>query len=238
MGIVVSSLTILYLLFSLVGKEVLSSSASVSYTVSTGLFSGRPPSALGTITANLSTQAYASTGYQHQNKSAVTTNASVSDPCRNINLQNCWAVVGTVDVYYWPQPGADTSCLSIIGTATMPPLQDATITTTSLSDTGWTTVTYWGCTPPPGTVYLTTAEMTTVDGSSFKTYLVNPWSQPCGASASDWASFAAANTLKARGHTLAAATNATNYGDPHPTIVTSGSSTLRVMSNTHYTVEC
>ena len=137
------------------------------------------------------------------------------------------AIVGTVDVYYWPQPGADTSCLSIVGDATMPPLQNAT-TITSLSGTGWTTVTYWGCTPLPGADYLTTAQMATVDGSSFKSYRVNPWSQPCGESASEWASFNSFNSrpLHARGHTLAAAPNATKDGDLHPSTVTSGTFTL------------
>ena len=106
MGVVVSSLAILYLLFFLLGKEVISSSAFVSYTVSTGPFSGRQPSALSTIAANLSTRAYASTGYQHQNKSTVPTTASISDPCRYLEQSyaggDCMAIVGTVDVYYWP----------------------------------------------------------------------------------------------------------------------------------------
>ncbi len=230
MGIVVSSLTILYLLFSLVGKEVLSSSASVSsYTVSTGPFSDLPTSALGTIGANLSTLAYASTEGQYQNKSAVSTNASISDPCRYLEQTyaggDCMVIVGTVDVYYWPEPGADTSCLSIIGNATMPLLQNATTTTTSLSYTGWTTVTYWGCIPEPGASYLTTAQMTTVDGLPFKSYMVNPWSAPCGAQASDWAYFSS-QSLQARGHTLAAAPNVTKDGDLHPITVTSGSFTL------------
>lgn len=119
----------------------------------------------------------------------------------------------------------------------MPPLQDATTTTTSLSYTGWTTITYWGCTPLPGTNYLTTAQMATVEGLSFKSYLVNPWSQPCGAEASIWASYDA-YSLKARGHTLASVPNVTKDGDPYPITIISGTFTLCVISNTHYTVAC
>lgn len=226
MGIVVPSLAILYLLFSLVSKEVLSSSASVSsYTVPTGASSHLPTSVLGTLAGNLSTLANASTRGQYQNKSA-----SISNACRYLDQQDCFVIVGTVDVYYWPEPDVDTSCLSIIGEATMPLLQDATTSILSLTGTGWTTETYWGCTAQSGFYqgsYLTIAQMTTIDGLSFKSFRINPWSAPCGAPASASASTSLIfHSLQGRGHTLAVAPNVTNNGDLNPITVTSGGFTL------------
>ena len=233
MGIVVPSLAILYILSSLISKEVLSTSV-FPYTVPTGASSHFPTSALGTSAGNLSALAYASTRDQYQNKSALPTTASISDPCRYLEQSyaggDCVAIAGTVDVYYWPEPDVDTSCLSIIEEASMPLLQDATISTTSVSGTGWTTVTYWGCTAQTGFYqgsYLTTAQMATIDGLSFKSFLINPWSAPCGAPASPSASTSFSfHSLQGRGHTLAVAPNVTKYGDLNPITVTSGGFTL------------
>ena len=235
MGIVVPSLAILYLLTSFVSKEVLSSSASVSsYPVPTGASSHLPTSALGTLAGNLSSLAYPSTKDQYQNKSALTTTASISDACRYLETSDagadCYAIVGTVDVYYWPEPDADTSCLSIVGEASTPLLRDATISTLSLSDTSWTTVTYWGCTAQTGFYqgsYLTTAQMATIDGLSFKSFRINPWSAPCGAPASASASTSLSfHSLQARENTLAVGPNVTKNGDLNPITVTSGGFTL------------
>ena len=49
---------------------------------------------------------------------------------------SCFFQAGIVDLYYWPEPDADTSCLSIITQAIEPLDYDATI-----GDR-----TYWGCT--------------------------------------------------------------------------------------------
>ena len=235
MAIVVPSLATLYLLFSLVCKEVLSSSAYVSsYTVPTGASGSLPTSALGTLAGNFSALATASTRGQYQNKSALATTASISDACRYLEHSyaggDCFAIVGTVDVYYWPEPDVDTACLSIIGEATMPLLQDATISTLSITGTGWTTVTYWGCTAQTGFYkgsYLTTAQMATIDGLSFKSFRINPWSASCGAPASASASTSLSfHSLQQRGHTLAVAPNVTKTGELNPITVTSGDFTL------------
>ena len=61
-----------------------------------------------------------------------------------------------VDVYYWPQTSANTSCLSIIGPTPSPPLAGAT-TSNGL--------TYWG----------STMVLTAINGITFKMPLEDPW---------------------------------------------------------------
>ena len=85
---------------------------------------------------------------------------------------NCSLGAGNVDVYYWPQPNADTSCLSIIGNEVLPLTY------------GITDKSYWGCTstdPEWGLTTITTAILMTADlGVTWKSYLVDPFSsQPC-----------------------------------------------------------
>lgn len=95
------------------------------------------------------------------------------------------------DIYYWPEPDANTACLSIIGDKVNPWDYGAT------TDKG---VTYWGCkamepktltttswieNPSRGLVssvimtvvetILTTAQMTTIGSVTFKQSLVSPW---------------------------------------------------------------
>ena len=96
----------------------------------------------------------------------------------------CGYEVGLVDLYYWPERGADTSCLSIITQATEPLDYGATINDR----------TYWGCTGLSsyveiidGTSKMTTFEMSTVVaeitsiGSLLtKIFWYSPWSSgPC-----------------------------------------------------------
>ena len=80
----------------------------------------------------------------------------------------------SIDIYYWPEAQADTSCLSIIGNSTNPSMQGATT-----SDG----IIYWGCTvqtPTSGQTYVTTATLTTLGSVSIKVPRINPWSsQPC-----------------------------------------------------------
>lgn len=81
--------------------------------------------------------------------------------------QSCGAcVVGgpNVDVYYWPEPNVNTSCLSIIGTALSPPLAGATISNGA---------TYWGYSDEEG--YLTTMIYTSINGITFKLPIWDPW---------------------------------------------------------------
>lgn len=72
-----------------------------------------------------------------------------------------------VDVYYWPQASANTSCLSIIGPTPNPPLAGATMANG---------VTYWGYTDTdaPHNV-IQTMQLTSINGITFKMPLVDPW---------------------------------------------------------------
>ena len=96
-----------------------------------------------------------------------------------------------VELYYWPDTNANTSCLSIIGDGLNPWDYGATITSsTKYGGRGWKPVmTYWGCTTtrsvsysPWASTYITTvAVMTSNNGFTWKSYSHNPWapSQPC-----------------------------------------------------------
>ena len=79
-----------------------------------------------------------------------------------------------VDVYYWPEPNADTSCLGIIGTGDKvdPPLDDATTSckTPVQPDICWT---YWGYVENGKT--RTTEVFTSINGVTWKMPYVNPW---------------------------------------------------------------
>ena len=98
-----------------------------------------------------------------------------------------------VDVYYWPSPNAETSCLSIIGTSVNPILEGAATYCDSVAST---CKTYWGytlvsplfkigfsnmCLYRPTDFnaynhYVTTMIYTSVNGISLKI----PWSDPWG----------------------------------------------------------
>ena len=85
-------------------------------------------------------------------------------------LQSCGPCgVGgpNVDVYYWPQSNANTSCLSVIGPTLSPPLAGAT------SSNG---ITYWGHTntDEPHEV-IQTMVLTSINGITFKMPLLDPW---------------------------------------------------------------
>ncbi|KAL2041077.1 hypothetical protein N7G274_006021 [Stereocaulon virgatum] len=102
----------------------------------------------------------------------------------------------SVNVYYWLELGADTSCLSIIGD------EVKSITDDDTTESG---LTYWGCTAKSPTTsvlplslapsmiegsgytwensenvksIMTTAEMNTIGPITFKRTLYNPWSPP------------------------------------------------------------
>ncbi len=80
---------------------------------------------------------------------------------------NCELNGGIVDIYYWPEPGANTACLSIVGNNTISPFPDATEG-------------YWGCTAASGSSLITTAMEIVTSTFTLKEPLVNPWSpQPC-----------------------------------------------------------
>ena len=102
----------------------------------------------------------------------------------------CDVQAQNVDLYYWPEPDADLSCLSTIGGSVRPLDYGATITTLSTpgSDILWTNYaeTYWACnyTDPvfPGSTFTdrSTAIVSTIGGLAVRLPLYNPWSpSPC-----------------------------------------------------------
>ena len=137
----------------------------------------------------------------------------------------CFIVGGNVQVFYWPEPDPNTSCLSIVGDMVYPVNYGAT---TNGPDT------YWGCVKGGKTT--TTATLTTQLGVSYKIYSINPWSsQPCPEPtitpavpvkemiiSSHSTSTYHAN-VRARGHTIVVPTN--EKGSPITTAV-SGTFTL------------
>ena len=152
---------------------------------------------------------------------------------------SCQLVAGTVDVYYWPEANASTSCLDVIGTYVNPLTYGATIDTTG----GWnywsipgpvsltsSRETYWGCTVKDGgqLTYMQTAVMGHVDDIIYKEILVNPWSPPaCVGSAAatpspkNGASSQQAQ-IRARAHSLVQNSTNSNDGSPVTTAVLSG----------------
>lgn len=82
----------------------------------------------------------------------------------------CYIYGPNVDVYYWPEPDADTSCLSIIGSDVVP------------LDVGAQTdeagVVYWAASTNLYDIYVptvTTALITTINGVVVKEAIANPW---------------------------------------------------------------
>ena len=99
------------------------------------------------------------------------TQAAAGDGVSCCNI--CDIEADNVDVYYWPSPKADTSCLSVIGKSL--PI-----------DYGATTAkdgnVYWGCTVPNAgpydAQYIATAAIESVGPITYKRYLDNPWDPP------------------------------------------------------------
>ena len=103
----------------------------------------------------------------------------------------CDISAANVDIYYWPEPDANTSCLSIIGESVRPVDYGATTTEVSIDSTETSTATYWGCNPKTFDYYnpmvggnvtyttaTTTAQITAIGSLMVKVPLVNPWSSP------------------------------------------------------------
>ena len=158
----------------------------------------------------------------------------------NINAQN-------VDLYYWPEPDADTSCLSIIGGNIRPLDYGATTTEYSIDPTSTSTAIYWGCNPLTSTYYnpmvtgnvtytsaITTAQITAVGSLLVKVPLVNPWSpNPCLETGVPSRGPNVSNEIHdkhvrmhARDHTLIIATSITSEGHSAVSTVVSGNFTL------------
>ena len=99
---------------------------------------------------------------------------------------------GNVDLFYWPDPNADTSCLSIVAPGEVSIDYGAT-TDPSVGVPQWGSV-YWGCTSFIGktkvinTIASLDSSITSLPGITSKIYLLNPWDtgtieRQCG---TDW----------------------------------------------------
>ena len=98
---------------------------------------------------------------------------------RHFCCETCRLSAEDVEIFYWPEENADTSCLSVVGDSLHP------------VDYGGTADQYghlyWGCTisdPISGVATVTTANITTLGYLSIKQTVVNPWGpQPCPSTA-------------------------------------------------------
>ena len=147
----------------------------------------------------------------------------------------CLLTAGIVDIFYWPEPDADTSCLDIVGTDVNPLTYGAT-TDSANGFNYWSSngvlsssaLTYWGCTTKTGAElsFLTTALVTQINDVTFKESLVNPWSPvSCVGSTSPSPSpnLAPRASIHARGHSLMIRNATTqNGGSSVTTMVLSG----------------
>ena len=127
---------------------------------------------------------------------------------------DCEVAADRVDVYYWPDPHANTSCLSIIGDG----VSDLAVGATTDKSGNI----YWGCTSWESSQgqsgrgspqIVTTASLTTIASVTFRTYLYNPWMKlPCENSPVSLTSSLAHKvkardarpSLRQRGHSLVA----------------------------------
>ena len=142
---------------------------------------------------------------------------------------NCFLSAGNVDVYYWPDPDPNTSCLDVVGSTIYPPDHGAT----TISDQ-----TYLGCTtqvPGFGKSTITTAIVTYDNSVLVKRYLINPWSpQPCPETAATPVSTtrapSPAGTLHASGHPLVIPSSVAHRNGTKVSTAVSGTFTLLVIN--------
>lgn len=113
----------------------------------------------------------------------------------------CYLYGDNVDVYYWPDPGADTSCTSLIGSAINPPDIGATTDNQGV---------HWDCSTPHGggflldQIPLKTATITSIGSLTFKAILRDPWLPPlsCLGTTSSSKDIDPSDLILARGHSL------------------------------------
>lgn len=105
----------------------------------------------------------------------------------------CEVGAANVDIYYWPEPDVDTSCLDIIGTTVNPIGYGATTKALHVvdGDTSGPNQTFWACPAENPMTYhdfgitnvqsiVTTASLTNIGSLEVKVPLFNPWaSSPC-----------------------------------------------------------
>lgn len=131
---------------------------------------------------------------------------------------SCVTYAANVDLFYWPEPDSNTSCLSIIGDSVRPVDYGATIEGAA---------TYWGCTV--STITLTTAQITTIGSLTVKVSSFSPWSSsPCdedgaGSQSPNESSPSTYASVHRRAHSLIVPTPTTKVdGLPISTVVSGG----------------
>ena len=144
----------------------------------------------------------------------------------------CELSAQNVDIYYWPDPDANSSCLSTIGGSVRPLNYGGTIIDST---------TYWACPAFTDPVYpdititdLTTAVVKTIGELSVKVPLYNPWhSVPCPEDdTGSQGSNRSINTrdeyasIRPRDHSLIIPSSITHKNDVQVSTVVSGSFTL------------
>ena len=141
----------------------------------------------------------------------------------NYCCETCHLHAENVDIFYWPEPEVDTSCMSIVGEKALP------------IDYGGTTNqyggVYWGCITSDirhGIQSITTATITTMGSLSIKQTIIDPWGpQPCPTEVDlpfvSSMSSGSRPSLLARAHSLVAPSSITsNGGLPLTTVVLDG----------------
>ena len=158
----------------------------------------------------------------------------------------CQTDAKNVELFYWPEPDANTSCLSIIGDDIRPVDYGASTTSWSVG-TITSALTYWGCKPQVVATYDTlhsssftftdvikTAVITTIGPLTVKVYASDPWSpSPC--TQSDDVSRGSNKSVQvrdqhapvhARGHTLVIPSSVTQANGLPVSTMVSGDFTL------------
>ena len=142
----------------------------------------------------------------------------------------CETNVQNVDIYYWPEPVVNTSCLSIVGGSVRPVDYGATTTVDNIG-TDTTSTVYWACEPNTSADPIWTAMIRTIGSLSVKVYISDPWSSsPCTESdvvSQGFAETYARNaTLHARDHTLIIPSSISHNENLPVTTMVSGDFTL------------
>ena len=185
----------------------------------------------------------------------------VSSGMKESCCEGCVVGAQNVDLYYWPEPDVDTSCLSIVGSSVNPLTYGAT--TGILAGVLGT---YWACSAksPATSTYpeefyassgsvtsvypmIPTAQITTIGSLTVKVPLLNPWSSsPCieneiapqgsnnSNSTNSSADLHVIHVIQARNHTLLSPSSTTQEFNSSVSTVVMGEFTLSVLTHTPY----
>ena len=164
--------------------------------------------------------------------------------------EDCVVGAQNVDIYYWPEPDVDTSCLSIVGNSVNPLTYGATTSGN---------ITYWACSAkaPATSVYpeellassvtftsvypiITTAQIENIGSLTVKVSLLNPWSSsPCiendatpQGSKNSSVGLHVRNAVQTRNHTLLTPSSITQESGSLVSTVVMGNFTLSVPTHT------